>query len=101
VQAVLGKTVQWGDSEYLLAMAVDWMAALHFLTASVYHQKGPRPKPPTPVRRPGDIATADGETGTVHLEKHETIVAGSLSPAELDRVIEAQTGAVHGIAKEE
>lgn len=99
MQAVLGEQVLWSDTDHLLALAVDWMSHLDWLVGSIVLKNAPK-KPPQPVRRPTDIATAEGETGTRNLEGRETFKGGSLSLEELDRVIAAQTGAPNGIAQE-
>jgi hypothetical protein len=85
-----GPEVRWGDGEYLMAMAVDLLAQLNHSYAMVHAEKGHKPKAPARVPRPTDV---NG------VEKPK-IVGGSMSLEELDRVIEAQTGAPHGIAKE-
>lgn len=49
VQAVHGPVVRWGPTEYLLARAVDLLAAGNWQRAG--SKKNPRPKP---IPRPGD-----------------------------------------------
>ena len=96
---MLGPTTEWSDTDYLLAMIADSLAQANFMFAGV-HAKNPPKRPPQPVRRPGDVSTVDGVTLERNLSEPTTVTAGSLTLAELDAVIEAQTGTPRGIAVE-
>lgn len=91
MQAVIGDAASWSDGEYLMAMVVDSVASLNWMFAGV-HAKNPPRRPPEPVRRPGDISRVDGVVGTINLSEREVVTAGSFTFAELDDIIERQTG---------
>jgi hypothetical protein len=96
---VLGEAARWSDAEYLMALAVDSLAQGNWMFAGV-HAKNPPKRPPTPVRRPGDVSGVEGMTATLNLTERTTIVTTSLTFAELDAAVERQTGARRGIAEE-
>ena len=50
-RAVLGPAAGWGDTEELLAAAVDWLGHIDYLLSAAPHFKGTR-KPPALVPRP-------------------------------------------------
>lgn len=95
--AMAGPPHPWDDSDYLLAMLVDGINFLGWAYARV-HSKGGSRKPPDPVRRPGETRRGD-LIMTVNQQRRETYSGGSMSFAELDAVIEAQTGSPRGIAR--
>lgn len=76
-----------------MALAVDWMSHIDYVLTVVNSKKGKGPsRPPTPIKRPGDVSTSADSIGTVNLETGEVIKGGSLTLEEMDRVIEIQTG---------
>jgi hypothetical protein len=107
VQEIVGDEARWSDMEHLQAMTADSVAYLSWLFASGTIAPSGKPvfksvpkKPPKPIRRPGDIATATGEIGTVNRSEKTLIKAGSLTLDEMDAAIARQTGTRTGIAEE-
>jgi hypothetical protein len=56
VQAVAGETARWGNTEHLLAGLIDVVQVGNYLTEVLASNRQIRgePKPPKPIRRPGD-----------------------------------------------
>lgn len=52
VQADRGQSARWGELEHLVASVIDVLQAGNYLTTRAHFQG--KPKPPTPIRRPGD-----------------------------------------------
>lgn len=94
--------MRWSDTDHLLAFTVDALAHLNWTVARIGQAweifKDVPKRPPKPVPRPTDGAPDDGEAVP---EDRKTYGGGSFSLEELDRIIEQQTGAPHGIAREE
>lgn len=90
-----GNAERWGDTENLLALVVDQLNFLTDIDGSLLRAWAPkaRPKPPKPIPRPWD----NDATVEVGLSSRREFRGGSLSIEELDRLIEEQTGAPHGI----
>jgi hypothetical protein len=57
-QELHGQGAEWSVTDYLLAAAVDHLAAANWMFASVNTDEDSEPpEPPVPVPRPGDVAT--------------------------------------------
>lgn len=52
IQAVVGETARWSDTEHLLAGVFDLLQVANYLTGSAHFKN--KPSPPTPIARPGD-----------------------------------------------
>lgn len=64
-QELHGDGAEWTVTDYLLAAAVDHLAAANWMFASVNTDEDSEPpEPPVPVPRPGDTDPADEETET-------------------------------------
>ncbi|MGW6284191.1 hypothetical protein [Streptomyces sp. NPDC055107] len=59
-QEIHGEASEWGVSDYLLAAAVDHLAAANWMFASVNtDEDADPPEAPVPVPRPGDEADTE------------------------------------------
>ncbi|MBO0918762.1 hypothetical protein OG322_14110 [Streptomyces sp. NBC_01260] len=62
-QEIHGESADWTVTDYLLAAAVDHLAAANWMFASVNtDEDADAPEPPVPVPRPGDAASLEGST---------------------------------------
>ncbi|MFI7289392.1 hypothetical protein ACIBRY_22465 [Streptomyces anulatus] len=61
-QELHGEASEWSVSDYLLAAAVDHLAAANWMFASVNtDEDAEQPAPPVPVPRPGEASAAADE----------------------------------------
>lgn len=54
----------WGLTEQLLATVVDEVRIMQWMYELAHHRKGPRPKPPQRIPRPGITQPEDEDTTT-------------------------------------
>ncbi|WP_175409946.1 hypothetical protein [Streptomyces sp. TRM64462] len=79
-----GEAAEWTVTDYLLAAAVDHLAAANWMFASVNtDEDADPPEPPVPVRRPGDTGAEDGAASVAAGE--ERVAAESPSRSDLMR----------------
>ncbi|WP_069171175.1 hypothetical protein [Streptomyces griseus] len=85
-QELHGDGAEWTVTDYLLAAAVDHLAAANWMFASVNTDEDSEPpEPPVPVPRPGGSAEDAVDTGGTGQEAGGAEEASGPSPAELLR----------------